>query len=499
MGRIRISYVWVFAALFAVAFVVYRYVTVSVDPVCRGCNVMVISLDQVRAKSLPCFGYAENTAPNLCGFAGKSSVFLNAYTTASRTMPAHFSMMTSLYPSAHGMNLPYADELSKDIPTLTELLKKEGYGTYFLGPTADPHLPIHGGLGRDFDRVFEADDPDLWMRTMDAIATISGKSARPSFFFMHTYDAHEPYIPDDQELNLFYRGPERTRLTYEELCRFTYEKLQTLRGNQVEIFLKEGQTYCLLLEEYQTQHVGNAKDFDDSYTVFNDAYWRQFDDLPVSQRAAYAHALYIAQIHALDKKLGTFFDYLEKKGFMKNTVVVIVGDQGDEFWEHGSYSHGWSLYTEVLRVPFIVYRPGQPATKSDTLVSVVDIVPTLFGVLGKSPNILTAGLDVFSRTAHDMVVAEHVSDGGVGLRTDRYTLIRRITDGSFQTELFDARKDPDEKENIFSGNEKIAESLFDRYTRLRSGFPDRAGGSPDALPTWLKGKDRENLIQSGYF
>lgn len=498
MGRIRIRRAWIVVAMFAVAFVIYRYATAFIDPVCRGCNVMVISLDQVRAKSLPCFGYAENTAPNLCGFAGKSSVFLNAYATASRTLPAHFSMLTSLYPSAHGMNLPYADELPKTIPTLAELLKNEGYGTYFLGPSGDPHLPVHKGLGRGFDRVFEADDPELWMRTVDAIATASGGLIHPSFFFMHTYDAHEPYIPTDQELSLFYRGPERIRLTYEDVCRFSYEKLRELHPNRFRVVPNDTRTYCARLDEYQAHGFDTYKDFDDAYTVFNDQYWRQFDDLAVSQRAVYAHALYVAQIHTLDKKLGMFFDYMKKHGLMNDTIVVIVGDQGDEFWEHGSYSHGWSLYNEVLHVPFIVYLPGRSAMRSDKLVSFVDVIPTIFGVLGKPLNIPTAGINVFSRTAHDMVIAEHVSDGGVALRTDRFTLIRRIIDGSFQIELFDIRNDPEEKKNIFSGNEKIAESLISRYKFLQAGFPEQSG-SPDTLPAWLNGKDREQLIQSGYF
>lgn len=465
-------------------------------PACKGCNVIVISLDQVRANSLPCFGYAQNTAPNLCRFAARSHVFTNAYATASRTLDSHFSMVTSLYPSEHTMTLPYSSKLPSDVPTIASLMKKEGYVTYFFGPEGDPHLPLTMGLDRGFDKTFYADDPKSWMQTIDSLATPAGTLVQPVFFFMHTYMAHEPYMPDPEDLKLFYDGPDRKRMTYEELCRYTYTRLTDIHP---ELAVSPRiPTYCEKLDAYQEKNAQSFNDFNDMYTVFNDKYWHQFDDLPKSEKAKYTHALYIAQIHMLDTELGTFFTYLERKKLLDNTMIVIVGDQGDEFFEHDSYSHAWSLYNEVLHVPYIVYVPGSAPSRSDKLVSVVDIMPTVFQVLRKKLSVPVAGIGVFSSKTHHMVVAEHVSDGALALRTNAYTLIRRIVRGAFQLELFDIRTDPGEQINIFKDNSNVVESMLNEYKELKKSFPVYSRGS-DPLPTWLKEEDKKRLLESGYF
>ncbi len=492
-------WVAIFAWIGVVSALVFAYKSIGGNhPVCPGCNVILISLDQVRAKSLPCFGYSQNTMPNLCAFASRSHVFTNAYATASRTMDSHFSMMTSQYPSTHAMNVPYASVLPAEIPTLAGLLKNEGYNTYFFGPAGDPHLPMTKGLERGFDQMYQADSPQVWMETMNSIASASGSSQRPSFFFLHTYDAHEPYMPKEDVLKLFYSGPDRNLMTYEDLCRFTYTKLQSLHPDRLTDSRGDTRTYCTRLADYQQKNIATYEDFDDTYSINDDKYWQQFDDLPKDEKARYTHALYSGQIYMLDRELGKFFDYLEKNQMMQRTVIIIVGDQGDEFFEHNAYSHGWSLYNEVLHVPFIMYVPKSGSSRSAKLISLVDIMPTIYRTLGKNPPSAISGIDAFRTKKHSMILAEHVSDGAIALRTDRYTLIRRIINGAFQLELFDIQKDPGEQLNIFRGNTAVVESLLRQYKTLQSSLP-KFTSTPEPFPTWLKDDDRKRLIESGYF
>lgn len=467
-------------------------------PSCPNCNVMIISLDQVRARSLPCFGYRENTAPNLCGFAARSYTFTNAYATASRTMDSHFSMITSRYPSGHRMNLPYASRLPDSVPTLAQLLKEEGYRTYYLGVVSDPHLPIREGLGRGFDRIIDADDPNMWPDALETIGKEATDSSKPALYFFHTYDAHEPYMPDKDALRRFNIGPDRTLMTYEELCRFTYRKLRQLRPQIITSEPQDIHVYCERLDQYMVQHINNSEEFNDVYTIFNDEYWKQFEDLPIGERNRYTHALYVAQMYMLDKKLGTLFGYLKRSGMLDTTMVIIVGDQGDEFYEHGSYSHGWSLYDEVLRVPFIVYVPRRTPVTSGKLVSLVDIVPTVFDVLGKRLTIPVDGLSVFASKTHEAVVSEHMSDGAFALRTDTFTIIRRIVNDAFQIELYNRREDPNEQQNIFRGNADQVKRLLQTYNELVHTVPAHDAGLRP-LPTWLNDDDRQRLIESGYF
>lgn len=186
------------ASLLICAIALFVRHTYTSAPICKDCNVILISLDQVRAKSLPCFGHSQNTMPGLCAFAEKSYVFTNAYVTAARTHDSHFSMMTSLYPETHIMNLPYSSILPDGIPTLAESLKGLGYQTYYFGVTKDPHLPLDRGMERGFTSIYEADDPKSWIATLEALALEPGKLQKKSFFFMHTYMAHEPYMPDEK-------------------------------------------------------------------------------------------------------------------------------------------------------------------------------------------------------------------------------------------------------------------------------------------------------------
>lgn len=459
---------------------------------------MLISLDQVRAKSLPCFGYTQNTMPNLCSFTGKSHTFTNAFATASRTEDSHFSMITGLYPRTHTMNLPYSSLLPGDIPTLAEILQGIGMDTYFLGPSKDPHLPLDRGLGRGFTKTFEADDPDAWIKTLDVLATPSGKLAKQSFFFMHTYLAHEPYLPDDSSVSRFYSGPVRKRMTYDDICLLTYEKLVSMHPEIGGIAPGDTGAACKKIEEYQIVGAATYQDYNNIYSIIIDEYWRQFDDMPSVDKAAYLHALYAAQLYGLDAELGKFFSYLDRKNMMQNTIIIIVGDQGDEFFEHGSYSHGGTLYDEVLRVPYIVYIPKSGDSVSSRLVSLVDIVPTILDLLDKPTLSHLAGVSVFSSLTHRLVLAEHVTDGMLAVITSRYKLIRRIAGGETDLELYDLHHDPDERNNLARSNRKVIEVIYGAYKNLQSQFPIFTAVS-DPLPSWVDEDDRKTLIESGYF
>src|SRR3989344_6085507 len=99
------------------------------EGICKDCNVILISLDTLRAKSLPCYGYEKNTAPNLCEFAKKSFLFTNSYSQSAYTLDSHFSIFTSLLPSSHGMTTLFVNTLNEKVQTITQILRNSGYKT----------------------------------------------------------------------------------------------------------------------------------------------------------------------------------------------------------------------------------------------------------------------------------------------------------------------------------------------------------------------------------
>ena len=102
---------------------------------------------------------------------------------------------------------------------------------------------------------------------------------------------------------------------------------------------------------------------------------------------------YEAIVRSVDAELGRLFQALEERGMMSNTAVVLTADHGDEFGEHGHRFHGRTLYDEMVRVPLIIYSPSYPPQKVSTVISHLDVAPTLLSHLGLKPERRFLGLD----------------------------------------------------------------------------------------------------------
>ena len=159
---------------------------------CDHCNILLLDIDILRADDLPCYGYYRNTAPNICSFGKKSTVFTDNYSTSFWTLPDIFSTVTSLYPAFHGVATEYVDSLNSNVPTLAETLKNEGYQTafVFIGGSNNPAIlnQENGGL-RGYDIITE--EP--------AEKVISDLSKSPKPWFIHYYrsELHLPYVLPD--------------------------------------------------------------------------------------------------------------------------------------------------------------------------------------------------------------------------------------------------------------------------------------------------------------
>ncbi len=114
-------------------------------------NILLISIDTLRADHLSCYGYHRQTTPNIDRIASEGVRFTNAYSTAVWTPPAHASMLTGLYPSQHGV--VDKNKLNKDFPTIAEVLSKCDYQT--VGFVNNPQVGEYVGLDRGHQEFFE--------------------------------------------------------------------------------------------------------------------------------------------------------------------------------------------------------------------------------------------------------------------------------------------------------------------------------------------------------
>jgi arylsulfatase A-like enzyme len=308
------------------------------DPESRP-NVLLVVIDCLRRDHLGVYGYDRPTSPAIDRLAAHGRVFERAYSTASWTKVAVASIVTGRFPHRHRV-LRRSDTLDRNALTLAERLASAGYRTLFLGGNAWISDAFHFEQGYD---VFWMEDgvtgADL---TRELLGELAPGSDQPFFAYVHFMDVHLPY--------------------------------RTNRYN--DVFVPAGTGHPII-----------------SWGVLHSSWVRRRTaaGLMTPQDRARVRGLYDGQIRFVDDQLQTILTGLARQGLLQNTLVIITADHGEEFWEHGNFEHGHSVYDEVLRVPLIMVGPGIPAGRAKAPVSLVDIAPTILAVAGISDE--TEGFD----------------------------------------------------------------------------------------------------------
>jgi len=166
-------------------------------------NILLITLDTTRADRLGCYGYAPARTPHLDRLAREGVRFERAYCPAPLTLPAHCSILTGLYPAAHGVH-NNGHDLPPGIRTLAEILKGHGYSTSAF--VSSFSVDSRFGLGRGFDvydDTFRSDQPlkgpNTERRAEATFARFSrwleDNGQKQFFAWVHYYDPHLPYDP----------------------------------------------------------------------------------------------------------------------------------------------------------------------------------------------------------------------------------------------------------------------------------------------------------------
>lgn len=297
-------------------------------------NIILISLDTLRADRLSVYGYPRATTPSIDAFAGEGTVFTDAVSASCWTTPSHASMFTGALPLDHGAgSWPRGYVLPQGADTVAELLQRNGYATaaFSEGGSVGSWAGFYQGFDRFSDGpVVEGASSGTAKQTFDAATKwIDVQSAAPFFAFVHTFEVHDPYCSPPPEGHR-YIDPDT------QLSKCIYEK--DLTSDEI---------------------VKQAMDLYDGGVLYTDAVF------------------------------GQFAKFLKEKGLLENTVVIIVSDHGEEFGEHGAYGHTTHLYKELLHVPVIVRLPNADAHRGplDTLISGCDIAPTIADLAGLSTSV----------------------------------------------------------------------------------------------------------------
>ena len=319
-------------------------------------NVLLISVDMLRADHLSCYGYERATSPHVDRIAREGTLFEEHVSSTSWTLPAHAALFTGLPDAVHGCT-DSDRRLDERFTTLAEQFAAAGYETagWFAGPYLHPVF----GFGQGFERYenctsyaerTDSAPPAEWERTQEINhaahrdvtnptvlarfqSWFGARSRRPFFAFVHLWDAHYDFIPPppyDRRFDPDYDGA------------------------------FDGRTF-ILDPRIEPRMAG-----------------RDLEHLI---------ALYDGEIAWTDEHVGRIRALLEEAGVLERTIVVVTADHGTEFFEHGQKGHRKSLYDEVVHIPLVVRWPERvPAgLRIPRQTRLVDVAPTLLELCGVAP------------------------------------------------------------------------------------------------------------------
>lgn len=360
-------------------------------------NVLLISIDTLRADRLGAYGYDVETSPNLDRLAKRSRVFERAYAQSHHTLVSHASLFTSLYPMSH--RATPSRKLAASFRTLAEVLRDNGYATAAFA-TNPGWFSVDSGMAQGFD-VFDS----RWRNAERNNALIFDwlEDARePWLLFAHYYDAHSDWGD----------VPYETKPPHDRL---------------------------LPADSGDGRHCLDG----DCGTRFLQAL-NQVDQGPDRKLVEAISQQYDAGVAYVDDQVGRLLAEIDRRGLAERTIIVVTSDHGEEFAEHGRFLHG-QLYEEVARIPLLVALPTDTSTvRDDRVVGSIDVAPTIFDALGieSEPTDGISLLDESDRDADRLVFSTRF--GGSGYR-DIFVrgtgLSARVSDRFSQTELFDTTAD----------------------------------------------------------
>lgn len=401
----------------------------------RPADVLLIVLDTTRADHLSVYGYQARTTPNFDRLANEGERYESAYAQSSWTLPTIATILTGTPPHEHGAGRAGFDifGIRDSVSTLAERLAGAGYraGAVINVVWCNPRI---SSLNRGFEHydIATSDPSNRGHRpaaetadaALDWLRSIGDDRA---FLVVHFFDPHLTYDPPPPHDSLFaHAGPTPIAAGF---------------GSADQVYqIRDG-------------------------------------SLPLgpAQREALI-ARYDGELHYTDEQFGRLRAGMEALGRWESALVIVVGDHGEEFWDHGGFEHGHSHYRELLRVPLIVRRPGhRDARVVRDRVRQLDIAPTILEHVGLPSNDL-AGQVLGSGSARYAVAEGSLFSGDlVSVRSDAGTLIRSRDTGEM---VFFAPDDENEQNPLFSGAPANLISILDSLPPLNQPREDRRDLTP---------------------
>ncbi len=444
-------------------------------------NLLLISVDTLRADHLGCYGYPLATSPNIDRLAAESTLYADAMAPAAWTLPSHAALLTGVHPWRLGL-IDNRLALPQGAPSLAEMLHAGGYQTAaFVDSKPRGYVGAVRGFGRGFDSFRHSPFVRGSLYEHDAAASVdeaiewleARRPELPFFLFLHTKSVHttkrDPRLDNDAP----YHKPARYLERFLPGGRLQHSWRIAGKGAGVEYLLDLNQRLAVGLAPVPAMS----------------------DD-----RVRELIALYDAGIYYVDEQLGRLLEQLERLELRRDTVIVLTSDHGEAFLEHRFVVHQ-EVYQTLLHVPLIVHDPlrSESATVHET-VSLEDVAPTLLSLAGLSPPPALEGEPLPRSDDESDAEREHFAYyrwgadypvQGFTLRDGRYKLVRHRVSGTVLTELYDLERDAGERRPLPPASER--ERALEERLEARLRAPRQQAEAVQLDPA-----TREQLRALGY-
>lgn len=374
----------------------------------RANSVIVLLIDTLRASKLRTYNPQSRVeTPTLDAFASEGAVFERAQSPENWTKPSVASILTSLTPMTHNTKED-GSSLSPSALMVSEVFQQNGFATASF--IANGYVSDRYGFRQGWDHytnyIREERNTEARNVFREAIEWIEAHCDQRFFAYIHTIDPHVPYDPPEDLLRMYdpadYTGPLRPRRTGLQLG--------DVKAGRLELTARDRQRL---------------------------------------------EALHDGEITYHDREMARFVERLRELGIYDDVIFVVVSDHGEEFYEHGSFGHGHSVYQELLHVPLLMrWRGVIEPRRIGLTVSTLDVAPTILEAAGVEIPEEFEGHSLLSTARGQMrpgpavAFSDKLDDRRVATAAG-YKLIVR---GNLTWSFFNLREDPAEQREIDDGS-----------------------------------------------
>lgn len=423
-----------------------------------GPNILLCTIDALRADYLRLYEPgAEAETPHLDALAEDSIRFAHAFSQSSWTKPSYGTIFTGLYPEGHGAATKTA-VLSPDVETLAELLHQGGY--YTMGFSNNPNMTRVFGMHRGFSNYVDL-KPDLLFGAPASAQHLSMYNLLRKLFMT----AEGLLRGGRLRITDFYQPAEViTRITLDWL-----DSREAPPDAPFYLYIHYMDTHDPFMD-HRRPGVGYAR--------------ARMEHPDPEQYLDPMRQAYVSEIEYLDAQLGRLFEGMKERGLYDNTIIVLLSDHGEEFYDHEGWWHGQTLYEEQLRVPLMIKlaENRHAGIVNEHMARLIDLPPTLLQLAGlpeaeaMDGQILCDMDTPYANATITYSYAENNFEGNVqqAVRTRERALILANEDnprGVAPREFYNMEEDPAQLNNL-AGHEDYAEDIahltgvIEQYIRM---------------------------------